>query len=413
MPFSRNAVPTIRQARESRFRVQPHPCDMDYMHLMGTVGCAPVVSPGDTSAMGIFPMDAGKPYAGSAAPDTRTLVARTIDRVLAPGGVGVEHFINMVGRPSTVDLLDPTFRSLGFLGVSEMPEGKFFDCKTIEQCHTDDFTYLGYEVKREATTPSLGLHLMSLSSSDACGSFGILVDAASYPGQCGGVSPTQSCCMIDGAVAPLYTMLCAKEYRERPIYSAALDGEDASLTQEAAGGARATRFAGVMSFLDSKCNGAGAAPDPFSSPALDVGAVEAACAVVGSSGFYAVESKAVNNGMRKLRIGQIRDALNSILDAFVPQGGVGGSENAYISATTCTVALHAALRATTACTPAEMQAVRSSPPPAGQAPLSPFCTSYHAKALERGVVMGSSSASLYYFLSHTLQASGLMCACLQ
>lgn len=131
---------TIRTSKWSNFSVEAHPCDRDYMHVRDTVGCSPRIY-NDNSAMGIISTrpggGEGQNFESPVAQRARN--AQTIERIMTTEN-GIRQFINMAGRPSQQQLSNETFRSMGFLGVSNVlskeiaGKSRFQDCSTIEQC---------------------------------------------------------------------------------------------------------------------------------------------------------------------------------------------------------------------------------------------------------------------------------------
>jgi hypothetical protein len=234
---------TIRTSKWSNFSVEAHPCDRDYMHIRDTMGCSPRIY-NDNSAMGIIAQAGGEGQNFESPLAQRARNAQTIERIMTSENV-IRQFINMAGRPSQQQLSNETFRRMGFLGVSDVmsklnsQESRFRDCSTIDQCRKviiffpffylcfcfllifecvqDDFTFLGKKESRQSTTNVAGISSWSPANGESCGGFGILLDPPSSYQACIGLPSDHKCCMVDGAVAPLYRILCGASTKDQPI----------------------------------------------------------------------------------------------------------------------------------------------------------------------------------------------------
>lgn len=268
---SRSASLELRTIWEtSKFRVLPHPCDRDYMHLQGMRGCSPVVY-GGNRALGILSMSEGRAQDWAMLQAPRSRLARTISRAdqarvqallanlnasplttatevqLAKAIVElsinfgqVTRFLNTVGRPP-YDRLGADYRKFGFMGMKSMPDSAgggeasstFRNCSLVPQCRKDPFTFNGKPVDHrtvvsptkplstsssepakvragplgeEQEVPLPGAWSYDPASADRCGGFGFEVDATKYA-ECQGVSD-KHCCVLDRSVLPLYEALC-------------------------------------------------------------------------------------------------------------------------------------------------------------------------------------------------------------
>ena len=388
------------QAKRDKFRVQAHTCDRDYMHLKDTVGCAPRVF-NDNSAMGIVDMrdaEEGQSFASPSARRSRN--ALTIERRVDKAVGNIGWFLNMAGRPTPNHLVNPTFQSMGFLNISSFPNdprpSRFTRCSTEEQCFLDAFTFMGENVDRQSTLNVVGIINRNPASGDKCGGFGILLDESIYPNECAGAAASgHSCCLIDGSVAPLYRMLCGN--RKIEVVEEVYDRQAKTIKNQT------STFVNSRAYLNQRCN---TRPDGIFATTwggrLDLGVVDGVCSKL-QQNVYRVKAGNTQNDkdLRKAQLGQIRDLLNSIVDAFVPITSVS-LENSYLEATACSDALYAALRATTGCSAddvAEIEDMTKSLNPANRLPagtISPFCTKYHKST-------ATTTTSFYYFLLHTLQ----------
>lgn len=180
-PYNSPEMPTLWGSQ--KFRVQAHPCDRDYMHVRGMAGCAPVVLE-DNSAMGIMDMDT-REQALKNRRARRTKNAQTIEEFVeevlddSSSSFQVRRFLNMVGKPYKQKLKDEVFRSTGFLGTQSADPKEFFDCKSIQQCFVEEFTYHGSAIDRIVTTDT-GLDAWVPLHGQRCGSFGIEVDPSRH-----------------------------------------------------------------------------------------------------------------------------------------------------------------------------------------------------------------------------------------
>jgi hypothetical protein len=413
MLHSQSASPSIRSRKWPGFSVEAHECDRDYMHLQGVLGCAPRVL-NDNSAMGIVSILADEQQAFLSLPSApRTFNAQTIVDAAAGGSsTAVRDFLNMVGRPTAAQLADDdTFRRVGFMGLNSTLDGdnpdEFKNCSVLNQCFPDEFTFLGAPRDRESTTNTDGVAIRNRASSDACGGFGVLItNRAEYPA-CG-TDASEQCCLLDGSVAPLYRMLCGHG-KTRPI-TVLEDKYDSAVKVIVE---ISSTFPTPRAYLQARCNNPAPA-NPFGGGAaaptrmLDDD-VDAACSKLGD--VYLVPRDTYDKDAKRITLEAIRDALNALTDAFVPPTHSSGEAD-YLAATECSVALYAALRATTECTDDDKKIVAgvanlnvADKPPAGA--INPYCTKYH---LEAGP--GVRSAGMYYFLTHTLQVHTQSWLCL-
>lgn len=238
-------------------QVQPHPCDKDYQHAQGLLGCSPsfiqASASARRSAVGLVNMD-------------------KLLRIRLPRGS--EHgthaqtllrsgYMNMLGRPPFEYADGTDYRKAGFMSTQRLLDARdqtiFRPCKTVKQCFEDRFTHHGQEVTRRvfvkadsigAIDAGTGARTVSFMrdwlSRDAskCGIFGFwLVDQNDNPvnDKCSRDAPstTHYCCALDMAVNPLFYM-----FMEHPDTLDELDAvcnrAPSDLPSSAAGGSAAT-----------------------------------------------------------------------------------------------------------------------------------------------------------------------------
>ena len=370
--YSQPSMLTLYETR--KFQVLPHPCDRDYQHAEGMVGCAPVMEPNQRTSLGLVNMDKlvrhtmpmGKEYATHA----QTLLRN--------------GYMNMLGRPP-FDYSDGTaMRKSGFLSSDTLLGSNgdtiFVPCKSVKQCFEDKFTHHAKEVTRrvfiEAASQGPGRNALMRDwrANDAtrCGIFGVWIsdeNAENPTGiniMCPGTNPqTHWCCAIDVAVSPLFYLLHA--------------------------------FGpSVLPDLDATCNkpplnGMFSSSSQSSYQIFSRSKVESLVKQIGR--HYAVprSSAAQTFIQEKARL------LNELLNEFSPPTTEIPTSNDYIQIMDCSVALYSKLQQKAICQD-------PSKPDSG-----PFCASYHLgfetdenRQLVRTSTESQARSSLYFFLPNTM-----------
>lgn len=118
-------------------QVQPHPCDRDYQHVQGLMGCAPggdASSPAARSPMGLVSMDGNVPR--RAYPSSSTVESMdfgTLAQTLTRSG-----YMEMLGRPPFNYSDGSPMRKSGFMSAERLLNGRgesiFVPCKSVKQC---------------------------------------------------------------------------------------------------------------------------------------------------------------------------------------------------------------------------------------------------------------------------------------
>lgn len=260
----------------NRFRVQAHPCDMDYMHMDGLKGCSPVVL-NDNSAMGVFDKSSrSQPFRSSRARRNRNV--QTIER-FRDGDNNIKRFINMIGRPPKVDL-GTDWRSVGFMSMDDILPESMRRCNALDQCFVDTFTFNGGRVDDRHVLRDGILGPWDPQDSDACGGSGIIVSDSN----CNLLQTDHNyCCQLDRAVLPLFEVFCSSNNE-------------------------------AIRSIESSCN-----LDMQGNPGFEAlynqGTVNRICREIGG---YFVTSKS-SKEKRETRLTQVKDQLNQLFDMLIPR----------------------------------------------------------------------------------------------
>jgi hypothetical protein len=364
-------------------QVKPHPCDRDYQHADGLVGCTPAQGNiRSRGAIGLVDMRT----------ETRTWASPPKDQEYGAYAQTLRRdgFISMLGRPPFNYSDGSPMRGAGFMSTSKLTKGPNHDsifkrCSSIDQCFKDQFTHHGREATRKVYTPVEALGISAATAgvryfvrdwqpSDAtrCGIAGFLVMDANGKGvnrMCDNTQPdAYYCCMVDASVAPLFYLFSKH------------GGE-------------------VLDKLNNVCN----RPPLSLSTGIEIPASSASFQVFSRTkvqtivsqikdGYYSVPVAKNTAVQIKVIMGLLNDLLN---DFSPPLGDIQTSLN-YVQVVDCSVALYAELQAYTTCPSVKgvLDRVDS----------GPFCAEYHLS--EGG---GSNKrSSLYYFL----QVRGTIGACI-
>jgi hypothetical protein len=381
-PFAETGMLTLSETM--KFQVHPHPCDRDYQHADGLVGCSPEEGTLQSrGAIGLVHMRSQARTIPSSKDGEYGTYAQTLRK---------DGFINMLGRPPFNYTDGSPMRKAGFMSASTLTKGPnqdsiFKQCNSLEQCFKDQFTHHGKETTRRVFVPldALGISVQSSSVGDSaqysardwqpsdatrCGIAGVLVMDAngnSVNRKCQNApKETHYCCMVDMQVAPLF-YLFSKHGAE------------------------------VMDDLDRVCNRGTLSQTigieiPSSAQSFQVFSRSRVQSIVSTikDGYYSIP---VQTGTT-VEISVIMRLLNELLNEFSPPpAGITTPLN-YVQIVDCSAALYEKLQTHAVC------------PPAKTAPLlpkvdsGPFCADYH---LAEG--QGSNKmSSMYYFL----QVSALM-----
>lgn len=392
-----------------KFKVEAHPCDRDYMHAKGMAGCSPVIL-NDNSAMGIVKLST-KSQIFSLARSPRTRNAQTIERFsidgLANGTESFSRFINMIGRPTLTNLADKSvYRSTGFLGTKSAEKGKFRDCKSIDQCFVDDFTYHGVNTVRKVAKPDAGIVKWGGLDTDACGGFGILLDPLKNPVACavGSVADQgkYSCCLLDQGVAPLHRLMCGPNGNgssitvDEDIYNFATREKQTVKLQSV----------NSLDYLTKHCS---KYSNPFSESSTNLVGSQFSSDIVRDTckklkPIYLVDK--FDARKKDAKIGEIRDALNALLDLPVARSPPVTGDS-YLQVTSCSLAMYRAIQASTVCTKDDKTSIDAASTITITTTtilplLNPFCTDYHT-AIDSTTKSTIGRSSIYYFLSYTMQ----------
>lgn len=330
-----------------KFRVLPHACDRDYQHMHQLSGCAPSFSlAGDQRGLlGYVDIPTGRRMIPSVRKST---YVQTFDRngfsVVGMGKIPFEH------------IMGSAYRKTGFLSTDKQiydPQSKkslFVQCSSLEQCFVDKYFYNGKMIANRrvigldpgSQTPVKQQRDWKPSEAENCGIFGIEVTNYARDLQCPGINKkTQSCCMLDVAVAPLYYLL--------------------------------KKVPGALDDLDRVCNKdllLGKIPKGQYIFSRDV--VQTNLDMIQDT--YLVPKN--DRASKKLVIDGIKTSLNTILDEFTPEFELGTSFQ-YLQVMDCSLKLYEKLQEHTTCQNAE----------------EAFCTDY---------ATGSPRLGLYYFLDFTM-----------
>lgn len=189
-------IPSLYSTK--KFRVLPHECDRDYMHIEGMRGCAPREPVVLSSRNGIS--------LGISLDGSRGVYAQTINR---------DKYIGIIR--SEGKLFDNAVS--GFLSMDETVADGFTMCRDVEQCLPKLFTYDGESVSRsvyDSSTQKMKLFDSGkdFADSDVCGSFGTLLSNNHPTCQTLLVHENDHCCQIDNATVPQYALLCNPFFRD-------------------------------------------------------------------------------------------------------------------------------------------------------------------------------------------------------
>ena len=349
-----------------KFRVHPHACDRDYMHIKGTRGCAPVVHEDNKGAGIVYTLADAEDFTQAEIP--RATIARTFSRFASD-----RHFVNMIGRHPFKDILElddsvvkkwANYRKSGFLSVPNIEANDFSLCKNELQCRVDPFTYHGARVLQRQVTMTSTMSTAhrpvfrewSASDAAACGIFGILVDAVEIGTMCGSFDQASLvCCRLDRAVLPVYEVVCGGY--QTPLGVDVTERLDRLVNAcgTAAGSAESTAANGIISKLSvqSICK------------RLSVHSVQ---------GAYLVSK---SNDAREVQLKSVSVLLNSLLDEFSPTAEITQAWQ-YVRVVDCSLALYREIQKVTACSDTWN---------------NPFCTSYH-KAVPPGISNSGTVSSI-------------------
>lgn len=177
--------------RSGRFRVQPHACDRDYMHVQGMRGCAPVTTVSPLARTGFVLLDP-------------SLKAPKSAPLQNPRGRIMQTFNQ--GRYVPVIRADPPpgwaaeeWATGGFLYKRDLDGDQsgtpFVPCSSVKQCKKDGYQVAGRVVQR-MTRAEVGKEAQAWEQvwAGKCGMFG----ARSEGGEC----------RLDLVSLPLYRALC-------------------------------------------------------------------------------------------------------------------------------------------------------------------------------------------------------------
>jgi hypothetical protein len=179
----------------SKFKVNAHPCDRDYMYMSDMKGCAPIEGV-------VLEMGTGSPL-GIQLDKSRAMYAQTIQR---------NHAIPIQKSDKTYfDNEMSGFLSMQLKQRKNDADGQEFKmCKNIEQCLQDPFLFNGDRQTREIYDSStLSMKDWTWSHTESCGIFGVSLprnDSRCSEFQSG--SSYIKCCQIDNATAVQYYILC-------------------------------------------------------------------------------------------------------------------------------------------------------------------------------------------------------------
>ena len=323
-----------------KFRVKPHPCDRDYMHIDKLSGCSPVFDDGKSQG-GYVSLDSKEKFSYQGRSEHAQTYTMFNDRNQT------RRFVNMVGRHPFTDLAaaQPAawadYKKFGFLSVQSVADGQYRYCSEVEQCRVDPFTYNGAKIASRSVSKSNALSVWLPTYSEACGIFGIVVDNT----ECPGLPSQHVCCKLDRALLPVYEVLCDPA------------------------GTGSTYF----DTLDKTCNPEGNADSVFSRIT-----VQETCQQLGT--HYAVSSS--SETLRDDKIADVRDKLNSLLDAMSPDFNIFNQKQ-YLQTMDCSQELYRSIQSATQC------------PTDGASVGNPFCTNYHTTNDFR--------SGVYYMLSYSTQ----------
>lgn len=195
LPYDQQDFPTIWDS--GRFRVHPHLCDIDYMHLEGLKGCRPVLDSAVVNTFNVIStiLDPGSANLRSVYSARTGSLARTIKD---------DYYIQL--NPTSLSV-SPLYTKAGFLSVDnnfKIEEDTFLDCLSQPQCFIHPFTAYGELAIREVPTGfTLPLRPWIQREQELCGIFGYLVNIADAQKSSGLVL-----CALDPAVTHLYQLLC-------------------------------------------------------------------------------------------------------------------------------------------------------------------------------------------------------------
>lgn len=199
LPAEVSSFPTLWGTQ--RFRVQPHACDRDYMHIDGFAACVPFVTEAASARTGFVTMFNHK-ISPRSNPRGRTMKT-----------FGMNRFVPVMRMPiPAVAAVANEWRSSGFLSMdlktmtnADQAGHPFVRCSDVKQCHSDVFTVDGLTTVR-TVRPNINPTVQPWQQAWAteCGMFGHRVNGVN--------------CQLDLAVMPLYWIMC-KDTSGRPYYN--------------------------------------------------------------------------------------------------------------------------------------------------------------------------------------------------
>jgi hypothetical protein len=197
----------------NKFRVNPHKCDKDYMHIQNMIGCRM-----DSQTMGLHAMGILDPLtpANNLIGLKWATQAQTISRYVDNGNI--RKFINLITDPSlkNVEQTNIDFKKTGFIDMTTNQMNQLVECSSIPQCLEHAFTYNNKITTRQVVVKNSILETWKGSMSDECGVYGLNVDVS----ECAGISANNEfCCKLDLAVLPLYTTLCVNRINLNSLHT--------------------------------------------------------------------------------------------------------------------------------------------------------------------------------------------------
>ena len=192
--------PTLWETK--RFRMHPHTCDRDYMHIDGFAACVPFVTDSPLARTGFVTMH------------NRKISPRLNPRGRTMKTFGQDHFVPVMPMP-IVGMSPTSWKSSGFLSMdvqsmtlADETGHPFVRCSDVKQCQSDVFRVDGSSIERKVTRNIDAIVLpWQQAWSTNCGMFGRIVNSLE--------------CELDLAVMPLYWAVCT-DANNKPYYNAAM-----------------------------------------------------------------------------------------------------------------------------------------------------------------------------------------------